>query len=81
MYAVTLTTFAAAKLERIERIVQKHGGGVIDHVQRVALLRQVLAGQPQVIARYHEESCAANVVAELAVWQAAATVAKQAAGG
>lgn len=67
MYQVTLSSFPAQKLERLERIVQKHGGGLLDHHGRVALLRQVLSGQVQVIARYAEEHAAHNVVAEVAL--------------
>ncbi len=76
MYQVRLSSFPAAKLERVERIVQKHGQGQRAHEARVALLKQVLAGQAQVIADYAEEHAAHNVVAELAVQGAIGTVEK-----
>lgn len=76
MYQVKLSSFPAPKLERVERIVQKHSGGQLDHTARVALLQQVLAGQAQVIARYAEEHAAHNVVAEVALQGGACAVEK-----
>lgn len=76
MYHVMLSSFPAQKLERVERIVQKHGGGQLDHHGRVALLKQVLAGQVQVIARYAEEHAALNVVAEVALQGGACAIEK-----
>ncbi len=64
MYQVTLEQFPSKIRERVERIVHKHSGGKLDHQQRQALLALVLAGQPQIIARYAEEHVAANVVKE-----------------
>ena len=65
MFEVQLVSFPAATTERMERVVQKHSGGKLDHEQRVALLGQVAGGKPQVIARYHEEHCAHNAIAEV----------------
>lgn len=76
MYQVRLSSLPAAKLERVERIVQKHGQGQRDHEARVALLKLVLGGQGQVIADYAEEHAALNVIAELAVQGAVGTVEK-----
>ena len=76
MFEVTLHAVAANSVERIERVVHKHSGGKLDHVARVALLAKVAAGQPQVIARYHEEPCAANVITELTLLRATASVGK-----
>lgn len=64
MYTVTLTSFPHEKLHRLERVVQKHTGGKLDYDARNALLAQVEAGQPQIVARYHEEHVAENVVLE-----------------
>jgi hypothetical protein len=65
MFEVQLVSFPAAKEERLERVVQKHSGGKLDHLQRLDLLGKVKSGQPQVIARYHEEHCAHNAIAEV----------------
>jgi hypothetical protein len=67
MYEVRLVSFPPKAAERFERVVQKHGGGKIDHDARVALLGAVARGEPQVIARYAESHCADNVIAELEV--------------
>lgn len=75
MFEVTLSAIAAGSAERVERVVHKHSGGRLDHVARVALLAQVQAGKPQVVARYHEKPSADNALAELTLLQATATVA------
>lgn len=67
MYQVKLMSFPAAKTERIERIVQKHSGGKLNHEDRLAFLAKVAAGQPQILASYHEEHCAHNAIAEAAL--------------
>lgn len=76
MYEVKLVSLPHVRLERVERIVQKHSGGRLDHPQRKALLHEVEAGRPQVIARYHEEHAAENVVLELKMQGAVGEVAE-----
>lgn len=76
MFEVTLKSLGKASLHRLERVVQKHDGG-ISHPQRISLLERVVAGQPQIVARYKEAHVASNVVAEYAVHGADAEVAEQ----
>ncbi|MSP91363.1 MAG: hypothetical protein EXR79_06115 [Myxococcales bacterium] len=75
--------FPHSPAERIERVVHKHSGGKLDHAARLALLREVAAGRPQIVARYAEEHAAHNVVAEFRLLAADAevvTVGSQAGG-
>jgi len=76
MFQVTLSAIAHGTAGRVERVVHKHSGGALDHAARTALVAKVEAGQPQVVARYHEAPCADRVVAELALLGAQATSAK-----
>lgn len=66
--------FPHSPAERIERVVHKHAGGRIDHDARRALLGEVAAGRPQIVARYVEEHAAHNVVAEFRLLAAEAEV-------
>ncbi|MBM4344658.1 MAG: hypothetical protein FJ100_14935 [Deltaproteobacteria bacterium] len=74
MFEVTLSAIAKGSAERVERVVHKHSGGALDHVARVALLADVQAGRPRVVARYHERHCADNALAELCLLRATASV-------
>ncbi len=65
MYEVRLLSFPKQRHERIERVVQKHGANQLEHPRRLALLHEVQAGQPRVIARYLEAHAAHNVALEL----------------
>jgi hypothetical protein len=77
MYTVTLKSFPADKLHRLERVVQKHNGAKLEYPQRNELLHKVQAGQPQVVARYAEEHVAANVVLEYKTHGATAEMAEE----
>lgn len=77
MYTVTLKSFPAEKLHRLERVVQKHNGAKLDYLQRNALLHKVAAGQPQIVARYAEEHAAENVVLEYKTHGATAEMAEE----
>lgn len=79
MFEVRLISFPQQVQERLERVVHKHGGGKVNHDQRLALLAGVAGGQPHVIARYAEEHMAHNAQAEVALLGAKAEVAKAAA--
>lgn len=79
MFTVTLRAFPAPQLHRLERVVQKHGAGKLDHLQRNALLHDVAAGRPQVVARYAEEHAAANAALEFKYHGATVDVAGDAA--
>lgn len=65
MIQVRLLSFPRPRHERIERVVQKHSGGKLDHKQREALLHEVASGRPQVVARYAERHAAENAALEL----------------
>lgn len=79
MFELRLIEFPKAIGERLERVVQKHSGGKLDHEARMALLAEVAAGQPKVIARYAEEHAAHNALAEVVLLGARGEVAKAAA--
>jgi hypothetical protein len=78
MFELRLIEFPKQIGERLERVVQKHGGGKLDHEGRLALLGQVAGGQPQVIARYAEEHAAHNALAEVVLLGARGEVVKAA---
>lgn len=65
MFQVRLLSFPRPRHERLERIVQKHSGGKLDHPQREAVLHAVASGRPQVVARYAERHAAENAALEL----------------
>lgn len=74
MYEVRLLSFPKHRHERIERVVQKHGGNQLEHLQRLALLHEVQAGQPRVIARYAEAHAAQNAALELRLLDASCEI-------
>jgi len=78
MYEVRLLSFPKRRRERIERVIHKHGGNKIEHLQRLALLHEVQAGRSRVVASYAEAHAAHNVALELRLLDAKCEVAEAA---
>ena len=73
MHEVVLTAVPAARAEHVERVVHKHNR-TLTHQQHEAMVKAVIGGGSEVVARYVEEHAAHNVVKELAYHGATAEV-------
>jgi len=73
VYEVVLTQAPVERHEHLGRVVHKHNRE-LDHHAFEAVVTRVINGGQEVVARYHEEHAAQNVVKELAYHGATAEI-------